>query len=376
MKLAFEPYGAEHVPAVLALNDRLESAGAAKPYFPTTPRPGRFPPPGVLPNLFQELFVAREGEAVRGGYALKQQEFSFETEEGGARPAAIVGAFQIPVSEGAVEKRYSLLGLHLLRDALARNPLLYTLGIGGRGEPFARMLESARWRLIEVPFYFRVLQGGPFFRNMAYLRSTPARRQLFDALAWAQVPGLALPAVHRLRSRRGSTTVRTEKVESFGSWATELWEQCQGAYAFAATRTGDVLDTLYPPGEGDFVRLRFSKKNGTTVAWTLLLSHRLRAHRHFGDLHLGTLVDGAALPGYEAAAVRASTRFLQEDGAELVVSNQAHEGWCRGLERGGFFRGPSNFLFAASPRLAERLDLENPSRLHLNRGDGDGPINL
>jgi len=196
MKLRLEPYGEEHIPEVLALNERLEAAGAPKPHFPTPPASSSLPAPGEHDRLYQERFVAREEEAIRGGYALKHQDFYFgvskaEGDGGDEGEIASVGAFQIPVSEGVVEKRHALLGLYLLKDALARNPLLYTLGIGSREEPFARMLESARWRITEVPFYFRVLRGGAFFRNLAYLRTTPFRRFFFDVLALAGLPAAA-----------------------------------------------------------------------------------------------------------------------------------------------------------------------------------------
>ena len=47
-------------------------------------------------------------------------------------------------------------------------------------------------------------------------------------------------------------------------------------------------------------------------------------------------------------------------------------------KRCGFLRGPSNFVFSASRELAGALaPLERHApRLHLTRGDGDGPLHL
>jgi len=185
--------------------------------------------------------------------------------------------------------------------------------------------------------------------------------------------------LHRLRSRHSSSPgIRVERVERFGSWANDLWERSRRDLSFAAVRDTQTLNTLYPEGRDDFIRLRFSRPNGGPVAWTVLLSHRLKNHRHFGNLHLGSLVDGLALPGFEAAAIQGSTGFLRQDGAELIVSNQNHQAWCQGLERCGYLQGPSNFLLALSPRLAKRLEpaAETLPRIHMNRGDGDGPENL
>ena len=48
------------------------------------------------------------------------------------------------------------------------------------------------------------------------------------------------------------------------------------------------------------------------------------------------------------------------------------------LERAGFLRGPSNFIFAASKNLAKLLEPFDSAKdeIHINRGDGDGPIHL
>jgi hypothetical protein len=63
---------------------------------------------------------------------------------------------------------------------------------------------------------------------------------------------------------------------------------------------------------------------------------------------------------------------------DLIVSNQAHREWRAALECAGFLQGPSNYIFAASKELARRLDPweQGFSKLHITRGDGDGPINL
>jgi hypothetical protein len=64
-------------------------------------------------------------------------------------------------------------------------------------------------------------------------------------------------------------------------------------------------------------------------------------------------------------------------GADLLVSNQTHDAWNAALRRCGFVRGPSNFVFAASPAMRKILGTEeNFGHMHINRGDGDGPINL
>src|SRR5678815_6030997 len=74
----------------------------------------------------------------------------------------------------------------------------------------------------------------------------------------------------------------------------------------------------------------------------------------------------------------AAAAALQERGVDLIVSNQSHAAWAAALAGCGFGTGPSNFIFAASKKLAALLDpwSAHVGRIHLTRGDGDGPIHL
>ena len=76
--------------------------------------------------------------------------------------------------------------------------------------------------------------------------------------------------------------------------------------------------------------------------------------------------------------VDAALRYLRNHGSDMVLSNQMHIHWRRAFEVCGFFQGPSNFVLAVSPRLAELLEPYQTSveRIHMTRGDGDGPAGL
>jgi hypothetical protein len=141
-------------------------------------------------------------------------------------------------------------------------------------------------------------------------------------------------------------------------------------------------------------------------------------------------VDCLAPPECAGAAIRAAAGLLEQRGVDLIVSNQLHGAWCTALVESGFRMGPSNYLLALSPALAEaggvgemrpqagvdrlkpvpplqaqagsvgpdgsvrpqagvgKLKLAPPlqaeaagrlkptSPFHFNRGDGDGPIHL
>ncbi len=63
---------------------------------------------------------------------------------------------------------------------------------------------------------------------------------------------------------------------------------------------------------------------------------------------------------------------------DLIVTNQLHRTWGDAVLQSGYLSGPSNFGFAASPRLAAALEpfAREVHRIHMTRGDGDGPIHL
>ena len=84
------------------------------------------------------------------------------------------------------------------------------------------------------------------------------------------------------------------------------------------------------------------------------------------------------MPENAASVVRAATEVLEKDGVDLIVSNQSHHVWGSALEKAGFLKGPSTFIFAASKKLTELLQpSENPASFHITRADGDGlPVNF
>ena len=114
------------------------------------------------------------------------------------------------------------------------------------------------------------------------------------------------------------------------------------------------------------------------VGWSVLLDTPMSGHNQFGNLRVGTLCDCLALPGHVFDVAAAATLHLESAGVDVIVSNQAHVDWRRALGRCVFLSGPSNFLFAASPALAKLLEPfdRERERIHMTRGDGDGPIHL
>jgi hypothetical protein len=109
-----------------------------------------------------------------------------------------------------------------------------------------------------------------------------------------------------------------------------------------------------------------------------LLNTQHSGRDRFGSLRLGSIVDCFAAPSAAADVVACATRVLASLGVDLIVSNQSHSAWFAALAASGYIQGPSNFIFGTSKELTRLLaDAKIQfSDVHLNRGDGDGPINL
>jgi hypothetical protein len=187
---------------------------------------------------------------------------------------------------------------------------------------------------------------------------------------------LGIHAVQKWKGRRGGEAA-AEPVRVFEAWADALWERSNYRYAMVAARDARALNTLYPPGDSRYIRLRVLK-DGAIVGWALLLDTQMKEHKQFGGLRVGTIADCLALPEDAEAVIAASAACLSGRRVDLIVSNQSHTAWCAALERCGFLCGPSNYVYAASKKLAEALDPfdVNRNEIHINRGDGDGPIHL
>jgi hypothetical protein len=91
-------------------------------------------------------------------------------------------------------------------------------------------------------------------------------------------------------------------------------------------------------------------------------------------MRVGSILDCCAIPSEELPVIRAAAHSLQVQGFDLMLSNQSHQNWCGALQNSGFMKTHSNFIFAASKKLASLLqpfEKVNPL-MHFTRADGDG----
>lgn len=316
-----------------------------------------------------------EGETVRGGYVLKHQPVSLRGE------IRQMGNLYMPLSEGTINRAYSLVGAQLFSDALRRESLLFAVGLGGANAQVTSLVRALGWQLHPVPFFFKVLHGTRFSRHIRYLRTTRLRTLLLDLVAISGAGWVVSKLARALLSRRPRTTVslQVQVVEQFGGWANEVWHECAASYSFVAVRTSEVLNRIYPPGRAGLSRLRISTAD-RVIGYAVVQEEESLHSEFMGDMRVGTIVDALSRPEHAEAVIWLATRELERRGVDVIISNQSHPAWGAALRRAGFLEGPSHCIFATTRRLAEEIRTVDPDarELHLNRGDGDWPwgVNL
>jgi hypothetical protein len=369
MAFRIVPYAAEHVPAVRAFNARMRQAGFGRFQFIETAPDPREPAPGISFRHF--LALDAEGD-VRGGYFIRVQPFLIRGN------IHAVGHFTSPVSEGVYDRRYFAVGPQIINHALKTQPLLFAMGMGGMDRPLPRMLKGMGWHVLEVPFFFRVVSGNRFLRNIGPLRKNAWRRLFAETLAWTGLGPAGIYLAQRARANVSpGRTVQAEPIRDFGAWVDEVWSHNKTQYSFSAVRTSCYLRWLYPQTTVPFSGIKLMQAE-VPVGWISLLDCKPQDRSHFGSLKVAAIVDGVAAQPFIPSLVASAVRVAEENGADLIFSNQLHQHWAEALRRNGFWTGPSNYLLALSRglvRLLEPLSDVLPF-IHFNRGDGDGVANL
>jgi hypothetical protein len=353
---------------IRAFNSRLEKAGVTFS-FPVDSS-GFMLPRGGVEAPYQTGYVLSDGSAVRGGYILKHER-AFAAGE-----SFPIGNYQLPLSEGIIDRRYAMVGVQLIKDALARQPRLYCLGMGSTARPLPRLLSKLAWSVSNVPFLFRIEKAGNFTREIRFLRQRSGLPILLDL---ARNTGLlaAILAFTQLRRRLFSPAppadVDIVETSDLPDEIDELFSNVLGDYGLMCDRRAAAMRNRLPVSDPKLSRWVL-RRSGKLSGWAVVSVSQLADHTQFGNMKVGCLVDGLAAPSDLGLLIGETCRRLEAAGCDLLVSNQTHPLWIEGLRRQGFFAGPSNFVLALSPPLT--ASHASASLAHFNRGDGDGPINL
>ncbi len=365
MPLEIISYTAEWSPAVRAFNARLIAGGLDDDLkFPEEPRSEYSTDPAE--PLHQEFFLAVDEGAVRGGYFLTHEPWTFQ-----GQPCR-VSNYRLPLSEGLINRAYSSVGPAVIRHSLKRSPYVYCLGMGNYDRPFPRTLAAMKWPMFTSPFFFRAVNPARVLRNLRSVRQNPQKRLAFDIAALTGAATIGLGLLQSLKTQP-APRLKADLAPTFGPWADETFSQLKTVYPLLAVRDSRILAIRYPESDARFLRLRLPS------GWAVLLDTQMENHRHFGDLRVGTIVDIFGPPADARSMVQAATRFLADRGVDIIISNQTHQAWIEAFAQSGYLSGPSNRIFAGSPKLiAEKISpFETAQKtLHLTRGDAAGPIHL
>ena len=97
----------------------------------------------------------------------------------------------------------------------------------------------------------------------------------------------------------------------------------------------------------------------------------------FGDLKVGTLVDGFGRASDAPTLVAAGINHLAETGADIIVANFSHAAWIEACRRSGMFAGPDSYYHFVSPGGSPLFeDTCPPGEIHMTRGHSDGMWSL
>ncbi|MDQ6666365.1 MAG: hypothetical protein M3Z23_18460 [Acidobacteriota bacterium] len=368
MPIQFLPLEERLLPLTRAFNARM-LAGKAPIDFYLPDGPGR--PADHTKHIQQEHVIAVDGASARGGFIdavypgwLKSTETTLTNVSG-------------ILSEGLIDKNYLMLPAQMVKSFVKRDPHTFVVGMGGTHMPLPRLLKSAAWTVETIPFFFRMCRPARVLRELQPLQQ-PLWKKFAAQTAAVTGGAIAIHGIQALRGARGPDSGTTlQLVTSFGSWADGIWETAREDISVSVVRNASVLEELYPPGDARLRRYLITS-SGQPFAWAVALLAPYQNHKYFGNLTVGVILDALGKPGVHTNALRLITAALAAENADLVVANFSHSRWCAAFRAAGFWPGPSNYLFAASPALAKACNGAPVASglVHFTRGDGDGRVNL
>jgi hypothetical protein len=372
----------DDIPAVARFNQRLREGGRGEEQIalrPELPGEARYRPAGF--PVYRRMMIAEDGREVRAAVMLYHNNIFIH---GKKQDCCWL---DMPISEGIIDRRYSMAIIPLLKTALRYEPFLMSTGAGPVDKVSFRLLTKLKWKNRVVPFFFypvkvtKVLLGLSYFKKHAKLRYG-ALLGAYSGLG-AGLSGL-LALSRRIAPCLSGYEYSMEK--AFDDWADRIFEDCLPDYGVAMRSDATTLNILHPPDKPSLTRLRVRRKGakngagqdaGQDVGWILVASKRMKNNHLFGDLKVGTLVDGFGRAADAPALVAAGIDHLAETGAEIIVANFSHEAWVKACRRSGMLAGPDSYYHFVSPGGSPLFEDTCPPReIHLTRGHSDGMWNL
>jgi hypothetical protein len=361
--------------AIARLNNRLKAAGSQESM---TLEPGLSGEWHDRPSpVYRRMMIAEDGQEVRAALLLSHHSIFIHGEKRDFCWA------DMPLSEGIIDPRYSLAIVQLMKKAADYQPFLMTLGVGPPEEAAHRFLAKLGWRHQTVPFFFHPVRVNKALRCMRYFKNHPGLRYGAILGAFSGLGGGLSCLLAMKRKLSNSLSVKLpgyEKsvVAAFDDWADRLFINSLPDYPVAIRSDAPALNIIYPPDNHGYVRLRVRhKETKRDAGWIVVASKQMTDNAYFGNLKVGTLVDGIGRAADVPALVSVGLNQLVEMGVDMIVANFSHSAWVGACRRSGMFGGPSNYQIFVSPKAGPLLDETCPlHRMHISRGHGDGMDHL
>ena len=356
---------AGEVEAAKAFNARMAAANAPADFVAECVNPV-----AAGASIAKRQYVVVDGQDVRGG-VLKVEYPAWLN--GSPVPAT---NYQSPISEGIIDKKYSLTAMVLVKFMQQAGSRSFIVGMGDAKNPLPRLLRAGGWSVEPVPFFFRVCRPNRFLSELRLLKDDPKRRVLAKVAVATGAGWLGMQALQSrgILVRAASRSCCIRPAAEWGLWADVLWERFRNNCSFGVVRDRRTLTELYPVSDGRLLRF-LMERAGQAVGWAACFNSQMNGHAIFGNLRVATILDCIAEPEHAPSLIALVARALHSAGADLVVSNQTHRCWRDALQRCGFQTSKSNYLLAMSPTLAQDVAAARAS-IHVTRGDGDGRIHL
>jgi hypothetical protein len=361
--------------AVARLNGRLKAGGSEESMTlePGLPGEGRY----RCAPVYRRMMIAEDGQEVRAALLLYHHNIFIHGEKRDFCWA------DMPLSEGIVDPRYSLAIVQLMKKAADYQPFLMTMGVGPPEEAAYRFLAKLGWRHQTVPFFYHPVRVNKALRSMSYFKNHVRLR--YGALLGAYSGlGTGLSGLLTMRRKLNNSLslnlsgYEGSVVDGFDEWADRIFTTSLSDYPVAIRSDATALNIVYPPDDHRYIRLRVQRKETKRDAgWIVVASKQMDNNPYFGDLKVGTLVDGIGRWADVPALVATGLNHLVEIGVDMIVANFSHSAWVRGCRRAGMFGGPSNYQIFVSPKGGPLLEETCPLHLiHVARGHGDGMDHL
>jgi len=365
MAVRIVPYTDRESAAARAFNQRMLAANAPSDFLlPESP-----PPESGGGAIKAVYYLAMEEDVARGGMVLGDYPAYLS---GSAITATVCIA---PLSEGIVDRKYSMLGMQFVKFLKQHTQYGFATGMGDPSNPYPRLLRASGWTILKVPFFFRVCRPRRFLGQLGVLNSTPARRIVARAAAWTGLGAVGIAAAQARGWLSPASGLSIKTVDEWGPWVDEIWESVRGSCSFSIARDYRTLRDLYPP-EARLIRYSIVR-DGRPIGWAAAYDTAMKDSKFFGNMRVATILDCVARPADLPPSVSAVSRELKRRGVDLIISNQSHALWQNAFRRAGFLPGPSNYCLGISKPVADSVRSGlGDAAIYLTRGDGDGRMHV